>query len=400
MHILFITTKVPLPLIDGHSLRTYNLLKHVAQQHDVHLLSFVKFQDEYNYLEELEAICRSVELIDLPENTSKVASLQTVVASLIKQKAYVISKYDNSRMRRAIRKILGTYEIDIVHLDMLPLAVYLDETEEHMTLLNEHNVESALLARRVESESNLLYKMFYVWQQKWLEKFERQAVKQVTHVVSCSDIDKKILEELSPTTPVTTVPNGVDTAFFAPLPEVASQNHSLVFVGGLNWFPNLDALRWFDQSVLPEMIKKWPKVILHVIGTTVDVEWKHPDNIVCHGRVDDVRPYMAKATLFVVPLRIGGGTRLKILNALSMGNVVVSTKIGAEGLGTIDGEHIVIADDACEFAFAVDKYFQNADERKQISLKARLFVEENYEWETIGDKLKNVYEEMMVNGRR
>lgn len=399
MQILFITTKCPLPLIDGHSLRTFNLLKLVAQQHDVHLLSFVKFQEEYRCVDELRSICSSVELIDLAENKSRVSSLKTVVASLLKRKPFVVCKYDKGIMRRAITRLLSANHIDIVHFDMLPLAVYLPDVVGYQTLLNEHNVESALLLRRVEAESNIVSKMFFVLQQKWLERFERGAARGVDRLIACSDIDKKILEQFAPATPVATVPNGVDTVFFSPAPELESEEKGLVFVGGLDWFPNVDALRWFDKSVLPEIIKKWPKVVLHVIGTTVDVEWEHPENIVCHGRVEDVRPYMAKATIFVVPLRIGGGTRLKILNALSMGKVVVSTLIGAEGLGAIDGENIVIANEANDFALSIDTYFKDLDARKRLSQNARLFVKENYEWPSVGVKLMKVYQELLEERR-
>jgi len=394
MQILFITTKFPLPLIDGHALRTYNLLRHAAQAHDVHLLSFVKSQEEYDYIEELRDVCSSVELIELAENKSRVAFLKTVVTSLVKRKAFVVCKYDNAKMHRMIESFLATNHIDIIHFDMLPLAVYLRDAEGYKTLLNEHNVESALLSRRVDAESNFLLKIFYSLQQKWLERFEREMATHVDRIIACSDIDKSILEQFAPGTPVVTVPNGVDTVFFSPSPELELEEKSLVFVGGLNWFPNLDALRWFDQSVLPEIIKKWPKVILHVIGTKEDVEWVHPDNIICHGRVEDVRPYMAKATLFVVPLRIGGGTRLKILNALSMGKVVVSTTIGAEGLGAIGGENIVIANEASDFAIAIDTYFQDADARKRLSQNGMSFVEGNYKWASVGAKLTKVYKEL------
>lgn len=392
MNILFITTKCPLPTNDGHSLRSFNLLKQVATVHDVHLLSFVKYQHEFDYLEDLEKICSSVQLFNVPENTSKIALATTIFLSFVGRKPFVVIKYDTKQMRKAIRSTTADVPIDLIHFDMLPLAVYLDEVTGERTVLDEHNVESMLLKRRVQTETRLISKWFFQKQQVLLEQFEKFVCRDMDSIVTCSDEDRHVLHGFAPNTPVTVVPNGVDMQFFSRDPEVSREVGSMIFVGGLNWFPNLDALQWFDRKILPLILKDCPNAHLHIIGQKGDdIFWKHSDSITSHGFVEDILPYMSKASVFVVPLRIGGGTRLKILNAMAMEIPVVSTTIGAEGLGAVSGENIILAEQEQEFAKAVIKLFDQSEYRKEIAINGRKLIEEKYRWKKIGQKLLKVY---------
>lgn len=395
MDILFITTKCPLPTNDGHSLRSFNLLKQVAAKHKVHLLSFVKYQQEYNSIDELEKLCRSVELFEVPENRSKISFIKTLVFSLLKRKAFVVCKYDTQPMRQAIRRKLSENTINIVHLDMLPLAIYLDEVRGQKTVLDEHNVESKLLKQRVDTQTRHVRKWFFSEQQRLLEQFEKSACRGVDCIVTCSQEDKEVLNGFAPTTPVEVVPNGVDTCFFAPDSSIAEEDSSMIFVGGLNWFPNLDALQWFDKMIMPDILRDFPLAHLHIIGQQSDtVTWQNQGSITCHGFVEDIRPYMAKAYVFIVPLRVGGGTRLKILNAMSMGKAVVSTTIGGEGLGLISGENVIFADQEKKFSTTVKNLFNNSEYRNKISKNGREFIAAHYQWDTIGKKLLNIYDEL------
>ncbi len=399
MNILFITTKCPLPTNDGHSLRSFNLLKQVAAVHSVHLLSFVKYQQEYDSIPELETICSSVTLLDIPENTSKTTLYKTLILSVFTGKAFVTCKYDTRQMRETIRTKIK--EIDLIHFDMLPLAVYLNETNGLPTVLNEHNVESLLLQRRLENEQGIFKKWFFSRQQKLLEQFERNACQNVHSIITCSENDLTTLKGFAPQIQIDVVPNGVDTSYFAPLFSEPEEPHSMIFIGGLNWFPNYDALEWFDTCIFPEILNHFPDAHLHVIGTMGDtLPWKHPQATSCYGFVDDIRPHMAKASLFIVPLRIGGGTRLKILNAMAMGKPVISTTIGAEGLGVVSGENILLADDEKSFCEMTKNLFNQSTIRKTLSVNARNFINEHYQWKHIGKKLLNVYNSISMKKRK
>jgi polysaccharide biosynthesis protein PslH len=370
-------------------------LKQVAVKHRIHLLSFVKYQQEYNSIDDLEKLCHSVELFEVPENRSKVSLIKTLVFSLFKRKAFVVCKYDTQPMRLAIRKKLSENSINIVHFDMLPLAIYLDEVRNSKTVLDEHNVESMLLKQRADTQTRLVGKWFFKEQQRLLEQFEKSACRDVDYIITCSQEDKETLNCFAPVTPVEVVPNGVDTRFFAPDSAVSEEECNMIFVGGLNWFPNLDALLWFDKCILPDILQEFPQAHLHVIGQQSDkVSWQNKGAITCHGFVENIKPYIAKATVFVVPLRIGGGTRLKILSAMSMGKAVVSTTIGAEGLGLIDGENIVLADKEQNFSIAVKNLFTDSAYRSEISRNGRKYIFRHCQWDSIGSKLLHVYDKL------
>lgn len=384
---------------DGHSLRSYNLLKQVASEHVVHLLSFVKYQEEKLENTKLEKLCRSVQLIDVPANKSNFFLARDILKSLVCLRPAVVEKYDTLAMRKAIRSVFAREEIDLVHLDMLPLACYLDELRGYPVLLNEHNIESSLLARKAKHIKNPFTRLFFSLQAKWLNCFEQKAITAVDHVIACSENDSELLRDFSDSTPTTTIPNGVDTDYFAPTSEGDNGTVSLVFVGGLNWYPNRDALQWFDECIFPLVLAELPGIKLHIIGQCVEIAWNHRESIVCHGSVPDIRPFMNQSAVFTVPLRIGGGTRLKILNAMAMEIAVVSTTVGAEGLQVTDKEDICLADQAQDFAEVVIRLARDAEERRRIGAAARRTILDNYTWDNIGVKLRMVYANMFQEYR-
>lgn len=392
MKILFVSTKSPLPTNDGHALRTYNLLREVAARHEVYLLSFVKFKEEHEHLQELQKLCASVRCIDLPENNSRFSLTLSLLKNHFSSRPFVADKYDTTAMRAEITRIIKTQGIDLVHLDMLPLCCYLDCLKGTPVVLNEHNVESALLDRRLTTESNPLFRYYLGVQQKRLEAFETESVNNVDHVVCCSEPDRELLMEMAPSTPVAVVPNGVDTEYFQPLENSKEMCMSLVFVGGMNWFPNRDAVQWFDKEVFPEILATIPTVRLQIIGkSTESANWQYGQSIEVTGFVDDIRPHLSEAAVFVVPLRIGGGTRLKILDAMAMGKAIVSTSIGAEGLDVMPGRDLLIADTTQDFARAVLDLLVNRDKRFELGSAARELVKNRYQWENIALLLDKAY---------
>ena len=395
MKLLFITTKSPLPANDGHSLRSSNLLKQLAKRHEVHLLSFVKFKEEFDYLDELKQLCGSVRLIKVPENESRLATCTTLMKSVITGRPFVLLKYNSRQMSQAIDEMLRSVNFDLIHIDMLPLGVYYDKFFNKKIVLDAHNVESYLLRRRVEQEHNPAVKWFFSKQQAGLECFERSLTQKVDHILACSADDQAILQKFAPNTPVSVIPNGVDTAFFYPRDPRKKKNNRLVFIGGLNWYPNKDGLVWFDKEVMPYIYNKRPDVVVNVIGRKESIKWRHADQMHMLGYVDDIREFMEEAAVFIVPLRIGGGTRLKILNAMAMECPVVSTTIGAEGLGARNGHEIAIADDPKLFADTVLKLMEDSEAAENLGKKARSFITENYDWNLIGVKLNKIYNDLV-----
>jgi len=394
MNILFLSTKAPLPTNDGHSLRTYNLLKEIARVHNVHLLSFTKFEEEFDYIDNVKELCKSVSYFKLEENISQLSMMWTLAVSIMHRHPFVALKYYKKDMENMIRLILQRERIDIVHVDILPMCVYLSLFKTIPTILNAHNAESILFRKQVDNETHQIKKMYLESQIRKLDLFERKVVDQVDHILTCSQEDQKIFESFNCKTPIEIIPNGVDTNFFRSKSDSIEEDKKIVFVGGLNWFPNFDGLKWFDKEILPYVRQKYPDICVHVIGRydKKNIVWENRENFYMEGFVQDIRPYLQMASVVVVPLRVGGGTRLKILDSMGMSKAIVSTSIGAEGLGAINGVNILLRDSAEDFAKGIIELIERKERRQLIKAAARAFVEQNYQWESIGYKLLNVYD--------
>lgn len=253
-----------------------------------------------------------------------------------------------------------------------------------------HNVESILLKRRIRSEK-YHYKIIFFYEWLKLRQYERKALKNVNQIVAVSENDKMELRKLSKLDNISVVENGVDTEYFRN-DEAKEDEHTLVYVGGINWFPNYDAVKFFSSDILPKIKKVIPDVKFRVVGTLTKEPLQIRDNIIDFlGFVDDTRPIINKSAVFVVPLRVGGGTRLKILNALSMEKAIVSTSIGCEGLDITNNKNIIIADDPGEFAKNVIYLLKNPEIRRCLGKQGRLLVMNQYDWKKISEKMNNVY---------
>jgi glycosyltransferase involved in cell wall biosynthesis len=218
-------------------------------------------------------------------------------------------------------------------------------------------------------------------------------------LVACaSEVDRDLMEEICPGLNSDVIPNGVDTTLYQPDHEV-EEEATLIYTGSMDWFPNEDAAIYFIDEILPTIQKKRPNLKFYVVGQFPSERLKRNGNrpgVIITGRVDDVKPYIARATVYVVPLRIGGGTRLKILEALAMGKAVVSTSVGAEGLNLSAGDEITIADEPARFADGVLQLMENGGMRRELGDCGRQRVEAEYDWRQIGEKLQGLYEAVVA----
>jgi glycosyltransferase involved in cell wall biosynthesis len=304
-------------------------------------------------------------------------------------------------MRARIRRLHRRHAYDLVLLDMLHLADYMDLFPHTPVVLGEHNVEYVILKRRAENETRLLGRLYLRYQCTKLRRFEARACTRATHVIAVSAIDARLLREIAPLAHITVVPNGVDTAYFAGA-DLPTSRVSLVYVGGFTWFPNQDAIQYFCDQMLPLIVKQIPTLVLTVIG-------KNPDSAVTRkiaatlhvrlaGQVDDIRPHVAAATVYIVPLRIGGGTRLKILDAMAMSKAIVSTSVGCEGLDVEDGRNIVIADAPERFADAVVRLMKDPERALELGRQGRMLAERRYDWSVLAADLLQVCSQAVGTG--
>ncbi len=394
MKILIVTTKSPYPLFEGRALRTYNLIKQAALHHEIHLLSFVQTPEDLEGIEHMRSICKVVEYEKLYFDGAKTQILKDAICELFSRAPLPVVKYRTAGMRAKMRKLMQTHQYDLVHLDMLHLADYMDLCGNTPVALIEHNVEHVILDRRADNETRPLHRAYLRYQAAKLKSYEGRACQRAQHVVAVSELDAQQLRELGPGARVTSVPNGVDTEYFR-----TSHTHrkptSLVFVGGFTWFPNLDAITYFCEDILPKLLKTIGDIQLTVIGKQPDTPvaqeiTKHP-NVTLAGLVEDIRPDVDAAAAYIVPLRIGGGTRLKILDALSMSKAIISTSVGCEGLDVEDGKTIVIADTPDAFAQAIVKVLADPAWADTIGRQGRQLVESRYDWAAVAKTLMAVY---------
>jgi polysaccharide biosynthesis protein PslH len=398
--ILVITTKSPYPLYEGRALRTYNLLKQTAQKHEVYLLTFVQTPEEVEGVDHLRGVCKFVEAIPLHLGGGKWVIALDILRELFGSAPLHAVKYRTRAMRKSVMAMLGAEKFDVVHLDMLHLGEYLDLCAGTPVVLVEHNVESALLRRRVDNTTNPLVKLYLYYQYRKLFAYEAKLCQRANRVMTVSDLDAKMLEEMAGISDVTVISNGVDTDYFQ---NDGSQQrpNSLVFVGGLTWFPNLDAMRFFCSEILPRVATHIPDVSLTIVGKNPEGAgireiFENP-RVRLAGMVEDIRPIVSAAAAYIVPLRIGGGTRLKILDALSMGKALISTSVGCEGLDVVSGEHLLVEDSPEGFAAAVVRALREPELRHSLGNTGRELVKRKYEWNVIARDLDHLYESCRHN---
>lgn len=397
MNILFLSTRSPYPLISGHSLRTYHILKGAAQRHNVTLVTFVQLEEELKKenLEHLKRFCRAVHPFRVPVDMSKIRLTASLIANIFSTLPFVAQKYDDPMMRQKIREIIKTKSIDLVHVDMLPLTIYIDEFKDLPKILVNHNVESVRLHRWHQTESNILKKAYLGIQWPKLRSFERSAMDKFDGCVVVSETDKQLLRKMGINNKLFVVPNGTDTEFFKPRTKAKIEN-SVLWIGHMDVHTNKDAVLYFWREIYPLLRKRYPQVQMIFVGTApsqniVDAA-KKDNQIKVTGFVEDIRPYLDKSAVMVVPIRIGSGTRLKILDAMAMGKAIVSTSVGCEGLNVTHGKNILIADDPEEFTNRTIGLLKNPDMRMNLERNARELAK-TYDWDLIREKQEFVYQE-------
>lgn len=284
-------------------------------------------------------------------------------------------------------------QFDLVHVDSIDLVTYLPVLGTIPFALAHHNVESRLLFRRAAWEGSVR-RAYMRYQARLIERVEREWCRRAAVNVVVSQEDASELEQTAPGVNVVVIPNGVDTTSFRPLN--VGRSEGLVFVGTYSWFPNADGMEYFAREILPAVRLARPDIRVRWIGKIPEAEANRFQamGIEAVGYVSDIRPVMAEAQCAIVPLRTGGGTRLKILDAWALGKAVVSTTVGAEGLNASDGQNILLADTPGDFASAILRVLADEDLRRRLETGGRETAVRNYDWDIVGADLIARYEEI------
>ena len=397
MKILFLSPTVPFPLTDGGRIRVFNLLKQIAEKSDITLLALETQPTDAEGVLELQGLGVQVHLVPNAPTLPRV-SLRTLLNAFCRRQPITVARYDLPAYRQKFKELIATENYDLVHYEMFHTAQFHTETDLP-GVLSQQNVDSEIWRRLCDETTHPFYKFAYWTQQRAFQRYERVLSPKFDAVTCTSDIDAAVFQRHCSQDVIEIIPNGVDVTHFQPDFTTEAPAY-LIYIGSMDWYPNEDAVAFFTDDILPGIQSEVPEVRFSIVGGNPSARVQklaEREGVIVTGRVPEIKPYFAEATVFVVPLRIGSGTRLKILEALAMGKAVVSTSVGAEGLDLKDGEEIFIADAPQPFAEAVTRLLTDPALRRRIGENGRARVEKDYDWRSIGEKLYQRYTEI---GRR
>ena len=403
--ILLLTPQFPYPPHQGTTLRNYNLIAGLSRRHNVHLLSFG--DPVASRGTPLDDLCHSVQVIAPPERTMR-QRLRGLAFSRLPDMA---QRLPSASFQAALDATLERLDPDVVEVEGIEMAQYLFQAASHrgaarrpILVFDDHNAEYILQQRAFETDIRQPRRWlaaaysFVQWQR--LKGYERRACQAADRIVAVSEPDAAAIRRLAPGLEPIVVPNGVDMAYYtADVPALVGEEgpgpQDLVFTAKMDFRPNVDAVLWFAGAVLPQIRRESPSTRFWVVGKDPHPRLAPLDadpGVVITGWVEDVRPYIAAAALYVIPLRIGGGTRLKVLEAMGMGKAIVSTTLGCEGFDLAPDQELSIADTQDQFAAAVLALLRDSERRERMGRTARQFASSHYDWRMIVPLLEQAYE--------
>jgi polysaccharide biosynthesis protein PslH len=402
LQLLFLCQTLPFPPDGGVTIRSFNVLRLLSTVFDVTALCFYRRQSRRNASEVEQSVAglsdfAHVEAFPIEQEHSRARFVYDHLRSVLLRRAYTRYAYASRAFEGRLRELLASRKFDIVHVDSLDLAAYLPLLQGLPIVCTHHNVESALLLRRASVESSALLRAYLRQQAQLTKKEEQYWCNRIDLNLAVSESDRAELAALAPGARISVVPNGVDTKQFTP---VHTRADGLVFVGAHDWFPNRDAMQFFVSEVLPLLGGAGDAARLTWVGHAPNetrADFTQRFGVQLTGYVPDVRPYVQGAKCYIVPLRVGGGTRLKILDAWAMGKAVVSTSIGCEGLDARDGVNILIRDTAEGFAEAVLQVLRDEQLREGLGSAARDTAVNLYDWDVIGRSFLRDYQALARN---
>jgi len=415
VRILFLTPQFPYPPHKGTTLRNYHLIGGLAASHEIDLLTFIESEGELHRSALLSTLCRRVDGVTAPRRGLARRLADTFLSRWPDMGLRLWSQA--FALKLAAR--LADTDYDIVQVEGIEMARYVlpahhspPATRHPLLVFDDHNCEYLLQQRACETDIKIPSRWtgaaysFVQWRK--LRTFESAICRAADHVVAVSDADAAALQRLVPSLTPTVIPNGIDVASYTPSPsptplplsksgqgggQGVGEDQLLVFSGTMDFRPNVDAALWFALEVLPLIQQGEPGAHFVIVGQKphrrLDVLRGRTD-VVLTGTVEDTRPYIAGAAIYVVPLRMGGGTRFKILEAAAMSRAIVSTSLGCEGFPVENGRELVIADSPRQFADAVVALLRDLSRRAELGAAARTFVEA-YDWKNIIPRLEVVY---------
>lgn len=399
MRILWLSHFVPWPPVGHGALqRSYHLLRMAASKHEVHLLALAPPTAAAADLDvgaatrALRELASDAEIYPLPKDRRKLRRAWLLLSGVGRRQSNWERWFRDGSMVDRVREIRGRF--DLVHVDSVVLAAYRAAIADTPVVLNHHNLESELIMQRSETARNGVARLVLRREASKLQTLERDWAPRVAVNLVVSDLDGERLARVASGAHVEVVPNGVDTDYFRSDPEARAEPSTIVFAGGMDWYPNRDAMVYFAQDIWPRLASTNARRRAIIIGRSAPSELTQvrDSRLEVLGFVPDVRPLVSSAAIYICPIRIGGGTRLKILDALSMSRALVSTDLGVEGLDLTPEVHFLRANTPEEFDRQITRLEGDEGLRARLGRAGREHVEQRFSWEVVGRSLLGSYE--------
>lgn len=395
MRILWLKAGKLLPVDTGGRIRTYNILRHLARRNDVTFLSCYPGTADAEYAERLRTEFPGAVEVALGGAGGSVARALHYGARLPLAAPYSVTKFTAQPVVRALLRLVEEREPDVVVCDFLAPSLNVPRLAVP-TVLFQHNVESALWRRQARYERHPAKRLAFALEANKMDRYERAALARFDRIVAVSGHDRALMLEMAPEASITVVPTGVDVERFRAPSDRRASRPTVMFLGSMDWPANIDGVEYFCGSIWPRVLAAVPDARFQIVGRSPPERIRQLAGpaVEVVGGVESVLPHLHAATVFVVPLRIGGGTRLKIYEAMAAGVPIVSTTVGAEGLDVRDGHDIILADDPASFGDAVAGLLQDAERRTAIASAASATAS-RFDWSMIAIEFERVLRDAM-----
>ncbi|MCE9531874.1 MAG: glycosyltransferase family 4 protein [Planctomycetes bacterium] len=399
LHVAILDEELPFPMTSGKRIRTFQLLSRLAERHRITYLCHRNPDAEEGAQAETAFRKLGIRTIVVDRQVPAKSGLRfyaRLAANLLSPLPYSVTSHCSASLHQAANRLSEVDPPDLWHCEWTPYANYLRHLQSTRPwVVMAHNVETLIWQRYHETEANPLKRWFIHRQFRKFERFEKWAYSSCNRALAVSELDARLMHDRFGAQKISVVDNGVDTAYFEPTGQEQRDPYRILFLGSLDWRPNLDGVRVLLDEIFPSVRQKEPRASLQIVGRR-PAEWLRQavvnrPGVELHADVADVRPFLRSAGMLAVPLRFGGGSRLKILEALVIGLPVVTTRVGVEGLCLEPNHHVTVADDSVEFSKAVLDTMRHPLNSQKQAERGRSVVLERYDWNGLADQLETVW---------
>jgi len=399
MRILWVKAGKLLPVDAGGKIRSYHILHHLLQNHEVQFLSYYGGHRDNAYEDQVGQQLPGARVVytAAPESRTAAQSFD-YLRCLPGSVPYAVSKFTHPSVGRAILRACSEDRCEVAVCDFLSASLNFPPSLPVPTVLFQHNVETQLWRRLAERTMNPVRKFAYAVEARKMARYERRALGSFHHVIAVSRHDCEQMLQMCPDCQISVVPTGVDTAQYHPVPSAGTDPPVVVFTGSMDWEPNMDAVEYFCWEIWPVVLEAFPNARFQIVGRNPHsrVQQLASRSVEVTGTVATVADYLRHAAVVVVPLRIGGGTRLKIFEAMAMGKAVVSTSIGAEGLGVVPGRDLVVTDTSETFADSILTLLREPGLRRRYELSASELAR-RYDWSEVARQFATILSDVVAD---